>query len=120
MIKRNQDTLNTLNQIIKAIQDKKGKNISTLNFENISNSICDYFVICEADNSRLVQAIAEEVEDKVRENSNMKPLCVEGKETANWVLLDYTDIVVHVFQDTYREFYSLEKLWADAEIKVID
>jgi len=119
MIKKNKETIDTLNQIIKAIQDKKGRNISTLNFDRISNSICSYFVICEADNSRLVNAIAEEVEEKVNENVKVKPLSIEGKDTANWVLLDYADIVVHVFQDSYRQLYSLEKLWADAEITLI-
>lgn len=116
MNKKNNENLETINQIILAIKEKKGRNISTMNFENISNAICDYFVICEADNSRMVQSIVDEIERKVKETVNLSPHHIEGKENSNWVLLDYFNIIVHVFQDNLRDFYSLEKLWADAEI----
>lgn len=120
MNKIKNENLETINQIVTAIKEKKGKNISTLNFENISNSICDYFVICEADNSRMVASIVDEIEKQVKENRNIKPHHIEGKENSNWVLLDYFNIIVHVFQDDSRQFYSLEKLWADAEITNIN
>jgi ribosome-associated protein len=120
MNNKKNENLATLSQIITAIQEKKGKNISTLNFENISNSICDYFVICEADNARMVDSIVDEIEKQVHEKINIRPHHIEGKENSNWVLLDYFNIIVHVFQDNFREFYSLEKLWADAEITHIN
>ena len=116
MSKTKDTTLNTLNNIIEAIKEKKGKNICSLNFEKISNSICDYFVICEADNRPMVEAIVDEIEKQVKQNNNVRPHHVEGMENATWVLIDYFDVIVHIFQDDYRNFYNLEKLWADAEI----
>jgi len=112
--------LTKLNQIVSAIQEQKGLNIITLNFEKIQNSICDYFVVCEATNNRQVGAIADEIEKQLIEKLKIKPSHIEGMENAQWVLLDYFDIVVHVFQDEYRSFYGIEKLWADAEINHIN
>jgi len=121
MIETNKDlVLTKLNQIITAMKDQKATNITTMNFEKIHNSICDYFVVCEASNNRQVAAITDEIEKQLIDNLRVKPSHIEGLENAQWVLMDYFDIVVHVFQDEYRGFYSIEKLWADAEIRQID
>lgn len=100
--------------IVKAIQDKKGEKITRLCLKGVDGAICDYFVICQVDNPRQVLAIADNVEDEVREQLEQKPLHVEGKDNAMWVLLDYMDVVVHIFDEQSRAFYNLEKLWADA------
>ena len=105
-----------LSEIIAAgMREKKGEKITRLDMRNIDGSICDYFVICQADNSRQVAAIADAVEDYVWEHTHQWPYHKEGKDNAEWILLDYVDAVAHIFIDEKREFYKLEKLWADAE-----
>ena len=106
----NEDKLikNYLDKIIEYIQEKKGENIISLKFTEEQSSICEYFVICEASNAKQVQAISDYVQ--------IRPSHVEGYNSANWILLDYFDIIVHIFLSEARDFYGLEKLWADAEI----
>jgi len=108
----------TTQQLVKAvvegIQEKKGANISILDLTSIENTITSYFVICDGDSNVHVSAIAESVEDYVREHTGEKPFHIEGRDNAQWVLLDYMDVVVHVFQREERAFYNLEALWADA------
>ena len=99
---------------VAGIQEKKGEKITKLDMRGIDGSVCDFFVICQADNPRQVLAIADSVEDYVFENTKQWPYHREGKENAEWVLLDYVDVVVHIFLDERRDFYKLEKLWADA------
>lgn len=106
--------------IIKGIQEKKGREIKQLNFKKIFNSICDYFIICEGTSNVHVQAIADSVEEVVYKTIGEKPIHREGYEVAEWVLLDYFDVVVHVFQESKRDFYNIEALWADADMKNID
>lgn len=101
--------------VIEGIQEKKGKNITILDLRCIENSIAEYFVICEGDSNIHVDAVAESVEEVVRKNAGEKPLHVEGRENAEWILLDYLDVVVHVFQSATRHYYNLEDLWADAD-----
>lgn len=103
--------------IVEAIQDKKGKNICTLDLRNVGTSICDHFVICNADSTPNVLAIADNIEEEMIVKCNTKVLRQQGKENAFWIIMDYSDIVVHIFQTEYREFYRLEDLWADAEKK---
>ncbi|MEO6884650.1 MAG: ribosome silencing factor [Bacteroidia bacterium] len=103
--------------VIKGIQEKKGKNITCLNLKNISNSICDYFIICEGDSTTQVDAIAKSIEYEVKKEHGENPYHAEGYENAEWILVDYVDVVVHVFQKNIREFYNLEALWADAEVE---
>lgn len=100
---------------IKGILEKKGKNIICLNLKNIRNAICDYFIICEGDSTTQVDAIAKSVEHEINKAVGEKPYHSEGYENAEWILIDYVDIVVHVFQKPIRSFYNLEALWADAE-----
>jgi len=101
--------------IVEGIQEKKGINIAILDLSKLDNTICQYFVICEGESTTQVDSIADGVEDYVREKLGDKPSHVEGKENALWVLLDYFDVVVHVFHKDERGFYNLEGLWADAK-----
>ena len=107
-----------LKTIVEAIQDKKGKNVCTLDLTGIGTSICDHFVICNADSTPNVLAIADNIEEEMLVKCNTKVLRQQGKENAFWIIMDYSDIVVHIFQTEYREFYRLEDLWADAQKKV--
>jgi len=106
--------------IIKGIQEKKGKNIISLGLKNIEHAVSDYFIVCHGTSNTQVQAIAESVEDEVREAIGVKPWHREGIQNAEWILLDYVDVVVHIFQENTRNFYQIENLWADAEIKQIE
>lgn len=109
-------TCEQLSEIIVAgIREKKGEKITKLDMRKIDGTVCDFFVLCQADNPRQVMAIADAVEDYVWENTHQWPFHKEGRENAEWVLLDYVDVVVHVFLDEKRDFFKLEKLWADAE-----
>jgi ribosome-associated protein len=101
--------------IVEGIQEKKGKNIVVLDMTRIDNSICKYFVICEGDSNIHVDAVADSVDDYVREKLSEKPYHIEGQDNAEWILIDYVDVIVHVFQKSVREFYNLEGLWADAK-----
>lgn len=103
-----------LETIISAIDDKKGKNIVSLDLSGFDGAIADNFVICNADSTTQVAAIAENIEDEVIKQMNEKPRRMEGMTNAYWVVVDYVDIMVHIFLTEAREFYKLEQLWADA------
>ena len=103
--------------IVNGIQEKKGKQIVSLNLSEIPNSVCNYFVICHGNSKVQVESIAESVEETARKKLNTKPWHKEGFENAEWILLDFVDVVVHIFQENTRTFYKLEDLWADAELK---
>ena len=109
-----------LKTIVEAIQDKKGKNVCTLDLTGIGTSICDHFVICNADSTPAVMAIADNIEEEMIVKCNTRVLRQQGKENAFWIIMDFGDIVVHIFQTEYREFYRLEDLWADAVKKTYD
>jgi ribosome-associated protein len=101
--------------VVEGIQEKKGVNISILDLTSIENTITSYFVICEGDSNVHVNAISDSVDDYVREHTGEKPFHIEGRNNALWVLIDYMDVVVHVFQREERNFYGLETLWADGD-----
>jgi ribosome-associated protein len=103
-----------LDSIVKGIEEKKGNNIQIFDLRNIGHAVSDYFVICNADSGTQVDAIAYSVEHEVKENTGISPWKSEGFENREWILIDYADVVVHVFQTPIREFYKLERLWADA------
>jgi ribosome-associated protein len=118
MPRKKQDASDLLTkEIVKGIQEKKGKNILSMNLKKIPNAVCDYFVLCSGTSNTQVEAIADSVEEIVRKALGDKPWHKEGFENAEWILLDYVNVVVHIFQDHSRMFYNLEKLWDDAEIK---
>jgi len=103
--------------VIEGIREKKGKEIVTINFKDINNAIADYFIICHGTSTSQVEAIAENVPVFLKKKASIKPWHTEGLQNAEWVLIDYVDVVVHVFLDTSRQFYKLENLWADAIVE---
>lgn len=102
--------------IVSAIEDKKGKNIVSLDLSGFDGAICSKFVVCNADSTTQVAAIAAGVEEKVLEKLGEKVWRVEGQQNAFWIAMDYVDVVVHIFQTELRSFYCLEELWADAPV----
>ncbi len=106
-----------LKTIVEAMLDKKGKNVCTMDLTHIGTSICDHFVICNADSTPNVLAIADNVEDEMIVKCKTKVTRQQGRENAFWIIMDYGHIVVHIFQTEYREFYRLEDLWADAAVQ---
>lgn len=106
--------------IVQGIEDIKGQNISLLDLRNIENTVCDYFIICNGNSNTQVNAIASSVQKNVSKNIREKPYQIEGVENAEWVLMDYVNVVVHVFQKHKREYYDIENLWGDAKITEIE
>jgi ribosome-associated protein len=115
----NEATLVT-GSIVKGLFEKKGEKVALIDLRNIENRVCDYFVISHGASSKQVDSLAWSVEDIVRKETGRKPFHVEGRENCMWVLLDYGDILVHIFQQPYRDFYNLESLWADGLITMIE
>ncbi len=116
MSKREKEVQEKLDIIVEGIRKLKGEEIKIINLNSINHSEYGYFVICEANSTTQVNAIAESVEETVEESINERVLRVEGKQNATWILLDYGDVIVHVFHKETRNFYNLEGLWADAEV----
>ena len=108
-----------INAIVQGIEEKKGNDIVTLNLTNTGNTVADYFIICHANNKIQTEAIVKSVEELVYKNTKETPYHIEGKQNAEWILIDYFNVVVHVFTKEMREFYNLEYLWADASSEKI-
>ncbi len=115
--KEEENSIGLLDVIIEATLDKKAQGVVSLDLSALDSSICKYFVICNADSTTQVAAIADNVEKETREKLNERVWRKDGMENALWVVLDYGDIMVHVFQTECRNFYQLEELWADAEAR---
>jgi ribosome-associated protein len=120
MKKRSDGTEALVDSIVKGIFDKQGQNVLKIDLRKLETRITDYFVICHANSNTQVDSISYSVEDRVRKETGEKPLHREGLENCFWVLIDYGSVIVHVFQEEYRNFYSLESLWADANIVKLD
>jgi len=105
--------------IIEGMQEKKARNITVLDLQEIENSFCNYFVICEADSRPQLQAITDSIEEFTTKKLKTKPHHIEGIQNAEWILLDYLTIVAHVFRSDIRSYYKIEELWADAKIQHI-
>ncbi|MBI9068572.1 MAG: ribosome silencing factor [Salinivirgaceae bacterium] len=119
MAKRKQQ--NTLKDVIlEAVLEKKGQEIKVLDLRDVQQSIADYFIICHGNSNTQVDSISDFIERQARTELDEKLLHKEGSENSQWVLLDYGDIVIHVFLEEYRRFYNLEDLWADAKIELIE
>lgn len=103
-------------KITEGIQDKKGKGIVIANLTEIDDTICNYLVICEGNSPSQVSAIVSSIADHVRKEISVKPCSVDGLNNAEWVAMDYSDVIVHVFLPEVREFYDLEHLWEDAQL----
>ena len=104
--------------VIKAIQDKKGENIISLDLRKIPEAVADFFVICEASSSTQIKAISDYVEEQVKKECGENPYKQEGYQALHWVLIDYVNIVVHIMQPDTRKFYKLEDMWSDAVVKM--
>jgi ribosome-associated protein len=115
-----ESTEKTKNAILEGIRKIKGKNISIIDLNTIQHTECGYFIICHGSSNRQVDSIAHSVEETVQEKTGEKVWHSEGYKNAIWVLLDYGEIIVHVFQEEARNFYNLEGLWSDARIIPVD
>lgn len=101
--------------VVEAMDAVKGKEIVTLDLRETGTAVTDYFVICHANSKTQVDAIADKIIDQVRDKNGVKPYHIEGRDNTEWILIDFVDVVVHVFLQSMRKFYQLEELWADAE-----
>ncbi|AXO80174.1 ribosome silencing factor [Olleya aquimaris] len=106
--------------MLEGIEDVKGKGINILDLREIENTVCDYFVICEGTSNTQVNAIVNSIQKKVSKSLKDKPWHIEGESNGEWVLMDYVNVVVHVFQKHIREYYDIESLWGDAKLTVIE
>lgn len=108
-----------LKYIFEGIFEKKGQEVVNIDFKKLAYAACDNFIICHGDSGTQVKALAEAVEDKLDEILKTKVIHREGLENASWVLLDYGEVIVHIFQKDTRAYYKLEELWGDADISPI-
>ena len=115
LLKKNKGTDLLITQIIKGIEEVKGQDIEILDLREIENTVCDYFIICNGTSNTQVNAIVNSIQKTVSKSLKEKPWHVEGSNNAEWVLLDYVHVVIHVFQKHIREFYDIEGLWGDAK-----
>ena len=109
------ELVSNVKKIVKLLDSKKATDIKAINISELS-ALADYFVICSASNSSLVQSLSDEVEEMMSKELGIEPRRIEGYQSATWVLLDFTDIIVHVFYKDAREYYGLDNLWRDGKI----
>jgi ribosome-associated protein len=115
MSKKETGTDQLITQIIRGIEEVKGKDIEILDLRDIENTVCDYFIICNGTSNTQVNAIVNSIQKSVSKTLKEKPWHIEGSENSEWILMDYVHVVVHVFQKHIREFYDIEGLWGDAK-----
>ncbi len=106
--------------VVKGMQEKKASDIVVMDLRKVRNAVADFFVICSGNSDKQLDAIAESIDEEVFKSLKEEPWHAEGKNNKEWVLLDYTNVVAHVFKKDRRSFYALEKLWGDAEITEIE
>ncbi|SDR04904.1 MULTISPECIES: ribosome silencing factor [Flagellimonas] len=106
--------------ILEGIEEVKGVDINLLDLREIENTVCDYFIICNGTSNTHVNAIVSSIQKTVSKAIHDKPWHIEGSENAEWVLMDYVNVVVHVFQKHVREFYDIEGLWGDAKVTMVE
>ena len=116
MVKSKSEETNLINEIIFGIEDVKGIKVKIMDLSKISNTVCKFFILCTGTSSVHVSSIASSVRKNVSKKLKEKPFSMEGEENQEWVLIDYVDVVVHIFQTEIREFYDIENLWGDAKI----
>ena len=119
-VKEQADIKDLLDTIIEGILLKKGQEIVNLDFADLENAVCSNFIICQGNSNIQVEAITQSIKKLVKEELNENPLHIEGLENAYWILIDYGDVLVHIFQKKFRDFYKLEELWADTKIEKIN
>lgn len=106
--------------VIKGMQERKAANIIVMDLKKVKNAVADYFIICSGNSDTQVDAISESIEGEVYKDSKQNPWHHEGKQNKEWILLDYVDVVAHIFKKDRREFYALEDLWGDAVINFVE
>ena len=106
--------------IVKGMQEKKAADIVVMDLRNVKNAVADFFVLCSGNSDKQLDAITDSIDQEVFKALKENPWHIEGKNNKEWMLLDYIDVVAHVFKKDRREFYALEKLWGDAEIVEIE
>lgn len=119
MLNNNDNASSLIDQIIKGIENVKGEEIQIMDLNNIENTPCKYFIICSGNSNTQVLAIVNSILKKVSKKIKEKPFHTECLGAAEWVLIDYINVVVHVFQKKTREFYNIEELWGDAKSTLI-
>jgi len=105
--------------IVKGMEEKKASDIVVMDLREINNSVSDFFVICSGSSDTQIEAISDAIEEEVYKSNKERPWRSEGKNSCQWVLVDYVDVVAHIFLNNKREFYGLEELWGDAKITTI-
>jgi ribosome-associated protein len=106
--------------IVKGMQEKKAVDIVLMDLRKVKNAVADFFVICSGSSDKQIDAIADSIDEQVYKSLSENPWHVEGKNNKEWMILDYTNVVAHIFRKDRRSFYALEKLWGDAEITEIE
>ena len=120
MKKKSDGTEELLDSVIKGIFEKKGQNVLKIDLRKLETRITDYFIICQAPSITQVSSLSDSVEDTVRKITGEKPMHLEGLDNCFWVLIDFGNVIVHIFLEEYRNFYNLESLWADAVIEKME
>ncbi len=120
MAKKQSNADALITTVIEGIEDVKGKDIKILDLRELDNTVCDYFIICEGSSNTQVNAIVNSIQKKVSKTIQDNPWHIEGQDNAEWVLMDYVNVVVHVFQKHIREYYDIESLWGDAKLTTFD
>lgn len=120
---RIEENMNETEQLVKAItegiQERKGKQIVVADLTQIEDTICKYFVICQGNSPAQLEAITDSITDFVRKTLHVKPIAVDGLRNAEWVAMDYADVIVHIFLPQTHDFYDIEHLWEDAQLTYI-
>jgi len=120
MTNKKASTDQLITEIIAGIEKVKGEKVNILDLREIENTVCDYFIVCEGNSNTQVNAISGSIQKNVSKTIKDKPWHVEGESNAEWILLDYVNVVVHIFQKQIREYYDIESLWGDAKITTIE
>ena len=119
MLKATKGINKLIEKIVIGISEVKGQDIEMIDLRKIENRICDFYIICSGNSNTHVSAILESVKRKVSKTLKEKPSHTEGEDNAEWILLDYINVVVHIFQKPVRDFYRIEELWGDCKINTI-
>ena len=118
LVRQDSDTLAEI--VVRGLQERKGSDIVVLNLKALKNAVADYFIIASASSDTQLDALARSVEEEVEKMTGEAPWQTEGRTNREWVLLDFVDVVVHIFLRDRRQFYALEELWGDAEITYVE
>jgi len=120
MQKKQEVSLSLRDLVVEGMLEKKAVDITVLDLREVKNAVANYFIICSGNSDTQIDAISDSIEEVVWKKSAQNPWKKEGRENKEWVLIDYVDVVAHVFKKEKREFYAIEELWGDAESEVID